>query len=603
MATTTTDRRRLITVELERLEPNPWQPRGSLDPNHTRELADSIAQVGLLQAPLVRIVGQTYQIAFGHYRVEALKLLERSFAEVEIRGLTDEQMAVIALSENSKRKDVPPIEQYRAWAKALDIEGMTVQRLADTLGLDRSTVSNNLRILRLPAYVLEWVDNGELSAHGAREFLAYMGDDGHFHDKEAHQVLTVLTSGAPDWRVVRIRSLVQRFVESAMVADWRPLEGQYARGSLPNFDVDQFKRDQAARVHTIPNDEVVYGAWENGAQPIKSAKERSRAWTCATASWVARQNAVKAAAAKTAAPQETPANIEAPRTANFARQLAQDPVFQRLVSQETADGEKAPKPSGLSDEQKEQMGTRATPVLLERRGTFKAVVDKRDVQTYDTNAQKPPTYFPDIEECRQTCTIGAVWAHFTETQPLYQFCVNKEHYQEKVAAGRERVTQKFADYMEKVDAREADLYALIEGAGWHLPPAMARLLAATVLPWRIEPIEPEGMPWDEKRDLARYTANTERLVALLGKDDRRAQRDDYEAAMALNAILKSEVPQEILNRLLVLNAGSRVRGGELLLIPFIEALRTQSVVPREEETNDLDTQPKRGPGRPRKVTA
>ncbi len=273
-----TETRRTVLVELSKLAPNPWQPRAGLDPNHIKELAENIEQVGLLQLPLVRHVGveggaPVYQIAFGHYRIEALKSLGRHFLDVEVRDLTDEQMAMVALAENSKRKDIPPIEQYRAWGRALEISGVTIQRLADTLGLDRSTVSNNLRILRLPQFVLDWVDNGDLSAHGAREFLCLMGADGHFHEDIAKATLNTLTAGAPDWRVARIRSVIQGFVEGSRVTEWRRLvERDIGSGAEPLFDLEQFVRVHADKCHLIPHDAL--------------EREHSYTWTCATSAWV-----------------------------------------------------------------------------------------------------------------------------------------------------------------------------------------------------------------------------------------------------------------------------------------------------------------------------
>jgi len=537
-------------VELAHLAPNPWQPRAGLDLNHIKELADSIEQVGLLQKPLVRRAGvegghAVYQIAFGHYRVEALKSLGRTFADVEVRELSDEEMAIVALTENVKRKDIPPIEQYRAWQKALTLSGMTIERLATTIGLDRSTVSNNLRILRLPDYVLEWVDNGELSAHGAREFLCLMGEDGHFHEKEARQVLGVLTQGAPDWRVIHVRNLVARFVESAMVADWRPLEGQFAfRGSLPNFDVDAFKRDHAPKVHSIPHDEVSYGEWENGVQTIKSAKERSRAWTCATSAWSTAQSKAKGEAPPATETPAAPARLV--RSADFAKTMAQDPVARAAiasaVSQETTKPKKgAAKPTveTLSDAQREALGTRATPVELTK-GQWARLIDGPSYH-YAEHNDRPPSYFPDIEECTARCTIGATYARDKGlTGPLYLYCLNREHYEEKLEAGREVVLTAFEARIEGIDAEELRLASLLAP---HLTGPITPWLAALLLAetdWR--QVWPD-LSYSEGQEFARQWATIQRILALLAMERQPqvlATHEWLEALTALDAASQAE---------------------------------------------------------------
>lgn len=285
MTNATATHRKLVTIELAKVVDNPWQPRASLDPEYIKEIAASIESLGLLSPPMVRLVEGSYQLAFGHYRVAALRTLDRHFAEMELCDLTDTDMAVIALAENAKRKDVAPIEQYRAWKKALEIEGMSVQLLADKVGLDRSTVSNNLRLLTLPAAVLQQVDGGSLSAHGAREFLCLMGSDGHFHDDITKQVLDRLTVGPPDWRVARIRAEIDDAVTRRPVSEWRRLFKEHPGGShvaSPEFDTQRFDQEHAAKVHTLPADD-----WE-GRQSYEPyargrvRKELTRPWTCAT---------------------------------------------------------------------------------------------------------------------------------------------------------------------------------------------------------------------------------------------------------------------------------------------------------------------------------
>jgi len=274
------------------MAPNPYQARATTAPEHIREIADSIAQVGLLQKPQLRpkpgVEGQ-YEIAFGHIRIEAIRLLQQEgrwpwpTVEVEVRELTDAEMAIIALTENSQRKDLTPLEQYRAYEKALaTIPELTITRLAEPLGIDRSTLSHNLRILKLPQVVLERVESGELAPSAAREFLCLMNED-HCHQEDMAWVVNSIAGrhgyqGAPDWRAEYVRKLiVDRVCHNE--EGWRPLAGpseeEKRRGSNlggggrePSFDVEAFQKEHPQHIHQVPRE-------EGGQRP----------WTCLVKEW------------------------------------------------------------------------------------------------------------------------------------------------------------------------------------------------------------------------------------------------------------------------------------------------------------------------------
>ena len=106
-----------------------------------------------------------YEMAFGHSRVASLRQLHSqkkwpATVTVKVADLSDEAMAYSALSENRARKDLTPLEELTAWGKALEIESLTIQALADRVGVDRSTMSKNLAILGLPDVVLQHVAMG-----------------------------------------------------------------------------------------------------------------------------------------------------------------------------------------------------------------------------------------------------------------------------------------------------------------------------------------------------------------------------------------------------------------------------------------------------------
>ena len=166
-------------VDLVLIDDNPWQPRQEIDQEALQELAESIKQLGLLQAPLGRrIEGGRVQWAFGHRRVAACRLLHGQGAglphvDMDLADLSDEAMAVMGLTENELRKQLTQIEVVKAHKRAIDETSLSVEHLARQLGMDRSTLSNNLRVLELPDLVLEHVESGALVLQ--RQFVEKYG--------------------------------------------------------------------------------------------------------------------------------------------------------------------------------------------------------------------------------------------------------------------------------------------------------------------------------------------------------------------------------------------------------------------------------------------
>jgi len=134
---------------------NPWQTRQrETDAEHIKDLALDIKKNGLLQIPIGRIItidgAGAVQLAFGHNRLRAYLYLDLPLMPVDVRALTDEQMAAFAWSENEKRRDVMAIERARAIQQRINDFKWTNRQAADALGVDHSTISNMLRLLKLP---------------------------------------------------------------------------------------------------------------------------------------------------------------------------------------------------------------------------------------------------------------------------------------------------------------------------------------------------------------------------------------------------------------------------------------------------------------------
>jgi ParB family chromosome partitioning protein len=154
------------------IRPNPFQPREVLDEDSIRELAASIKEHGVLQAPVVRPAEDGYELVAGERRLRACKLLGLETIPVTIRKIDDDRMLEIALVENLQREDLNPIEKARAYRRYLDEIELTHDEAARRLGKERSTITNQLRLLDLSDDIQAMVSRGTLSMGHARALLA-----------------------------------------------------------------------------------------------------------------------------------------------------------------------------------------------------------------------------------------------------------------------------------------------------------------------------------------------------------------------------------------------------------------------------------------------
>jgi ParB family chromosome partitioning protein len=158
---------RLRTVPLDSIDPNERQPRKRWHAQALEALAGSIKARGILQPPVVREVGERYELVAGERRCRAAKLA----GLVEIEVLVGDHDSVTslqdALMENVDRENLTPIETARAYASLTRDLGVTHEVLADRVGASRVTVTNYMRLLDLPDVAIDWIDAGTLSfAHG-----------------------------------------------------------------------------------------------------------------------------------------------------------------------------------------------------------------------------------------------------------------------------------------------------------------------------------------------------------------------------------------------------------------------------------------------------
>lgn len=162
----------LLTLELGQIVPNPRQPRTAFDEAALRELAASLRQVGLLQPIVVRPLDtRRYEIVAGERRFRAARLAGLAEVPALVRHTEDDQLLTEALVENIHRADLSPLEEAAAYDQLLGDFGLTHDELAARLGRSRSTITNTLRLLTLPAVLQQQVAQGRLTAGHARALL------------------------------------------------------------------------------------------------------------------------------------------------------------------------------------------------------------------------------------------------------------------------------------------------------------------------------------------------------------------------------------------------------------------------------------------------
>ena len=154
------------------IEPNPFQPRLSFDQEALNELASSIRTLGLIQPITVRRSSPgKYQIISGERRYKACRLAGMSTIPAYIRDTDDQGMLEMAIVENVQRENLDPIELALSYQRLIDECNLTQDKLAERVGKNRATVSNTIRLLKLPAKVQHDIKVGLLSMGHAKAIL------------------------------------------------------------------------------------------------------------------------------------------------------------------------------------------------------------------------------------------------------------------------------------------------------------------------------------------------------------------------------------------------------------------------------------------------
>jgi ParB family transcriptional regulator, chromosome partitioning protein len=229
----------IIHVSLEKIEHNPFQPRADFDPVALDELKRSIQEKGVIQPITVRRVQGGYQLISGERRVRAAR--SAGLAKIPayiIRVDTDEEMLELALIENLQRERLNPIEIAISYRRLIEECSLTQEEVAQRIGKDRSTVTNMLRLLKLPDTIQTAVRKGELSGGHARA-LAGLEDSA-----KQLAVFKKVTSRALSVR--QLESLLRERVERT--SGKRAKKGNAGGTSITSVE-DRLRRLFSTRVH------------------------------------------------------------------------------------------------------------------------------------------------------------------------------------------------------------------------------------------------------------------------------------------------------------------------------------------------------------------
>ena len=167
-----------VTLPLQKIEPNPLQPRKNFNPEELDSLADSIRMHGIIQPLTVRkLPSGFYQIIAGERRWRAARLAGLSDVPVVIIEADDKKAMELALIENLQRSDLNPIEEALGYQELMGTYEMTQEQAAARVGKSRPAITNALRLLNLPEDMQNMLERGEMTAGHARTLLSFKNED------------------------------------------------------------------------------------------------------------------------------------------------------------------------------------------------------------------------------------------------------------------------------------------------------------------------------------------------------------------------------------------------------------------------------------------
>jgi ParB family transcriptional regulator, chromosome partitioning protein len=177
---------RVLAIDMDKIEPNPFQPRKEISREKIEELAQSIKTSGLIQPVVVRRVGGGYQLVVGERRYLACKELGWQKISAAVKVLSDNDMATVALIENLQRENLNYIEEALGYVSLMKNFNMTQENLAKRLGKSQSTIANKIRLLKLSDRIRKLLMDNGLTERHARALLKIESEEEQF--KMIHEI-------------------------------------------------------------------------------------------------------------------------------------------------------------------------------------------------------------------------------------------------------------------------------------------------------------------------------------------------------------------------------------------------------------------------------
>lgn len=249
----------LIHVPIETISPNPHQPRGSLDEVKLRELADSIAEHGVIQ-PLVvtKESDDRYVLIAGERRWRAAQIARLSKVPVVVKEATPQSMLELALIENIQRDDLNPLEEAYAYQQLMTEFGLIQEEVAQRVGKSRPTVANILRLLKLPENIQTAVIEEKISGAHARALLP-------LPTREA-QTAVMNTIVKQDLSVRQVEAIVKKMLAGekprpkpaprSLPAELADLESQFRQTLGTRVDIRHGSKGGKVIIHYYSDEEL-----------------------------------------------------------------------------------------------------------------------------------------------------------------------------------------------------------------------------------------------------------------------------------------------------------------------------------------------------------
>lgn len=213
------DNKAIINIPIEKIAPNPYQPRKEFSGSSLEELAASIKEYGVLQPVNVRKIGDSgYELVSGERRLRASRLAGMSYVPAVIIEVVEQDSAVIALIENLQREDLNFMEEAEGYHNLITDHGMTQEELAKKVGKKQSTIANKLRLLKLNNNIKKTILENELTERHARALLKLPEDI--LQEKALQSIVK------KSLNVKKSEELVEKMLDEVAAASEEPKKGR-----------------------------------------------------------------------------------------------------------------------------------------------------------------------------------------------------------------------------------------------------------------------------------------------------------------------------------------------------------------------------------------